>query len=73
MTVTQLFNHFYRLPDQVFFVEGQSLKDADKEASWQMTTYVRGFEDRFGDRKVRDWKLWNYESDNQHLEISLEV
>ena len=73
MTVTQLLNHFYKMPDQVFYVEGKSLEEADETGGWQETSYVRGFENSFGNRKVRDWKLWNYKSNDQHLEISLEV
>lgn len=73
MTVTQLFNHFSKpYVNEIYYVEGMSMEKADQEGSWNMTTLVRSFEVDYGDREIRDWKLWNDEKSNkQFFEIAL--
>lgn len=73
MTVRQLFNHFSKpYVAEIFYVEGMSMEKAEKEGCWKMTTLVRSFDVEYGDREVRDWKLWNDEKFNrQFLEIAL--
>ncbi|MCR5224928.1 MAG: hypothetical protein K6C34_02490 [Alphaproteobacteria bacterium] len=73
MTVTQLFNHFSKpYVNEIYYVEGMSMEKADQEGRWNMTTLVRSFEVNYGDREIRDWKLWNDEKSNkQFFEIAL--